>query len=115
MPLLLSELLVNLYKLLCLWSVDVSASALTFWIEGSLGFFLIASWYDENPCILVKEFFAFTDQITARSISQLLSSKILSCLSANIRLYHSIKLLLQGDSALVVLTVIPLLSQICIN
>ena len=36
--------------------VDVNAVALVLWIEGSLGCVLIASWYGENPWMLVNEF-----------------------------------------------------------
>ena len=94
--------------------MSLSASALALWIKGSLRFVTSASWYGEKPCILVKEFFAFADQSTARSISHLLPARILSSRSANIRLCHSIKPLLQGDSTLVVLTVIRL-SQSYVN
>ena len=86
------------------------------WIEESLGFVPIASWYCEKACILVnKEFFAYTDQIKARSRSQLLSFRILTSISSNIRLRCSIKLLAQGDSVLVILTLVPRLPQSSIN
>ena len=87
--------------------VDVSFDALAFWIEESLGFVPIAIWYGEKAYVLVKELFAFTDQTTARSISQLFSVRILSSISANIKLCCSFKPSIQGHAPLVVLTVIP--------
>ena len=61
--------------------MDVNAGALVLWIEVGLGFVPIASWYGENPWMLVNEFLAFTDQRTANSRSQLFSSKILLSMS----------------------------------
>ena len=73
----------------------------------SLGFAPIAIWYGEKAYVLVKELFAFTDQTTARSISQLFSARFLSSISANIKLCCSFKPSIQGHAPLVVLTVIP--------
>ena len=87
--------------------VDVSFNALALWIEESLGFAPIAIWYGEKAYVLVKELFAFTDQTTARSISQLFSARFLSSISANIKLCCSFKPSIQGHAPLVVLTVIP--------
>ena len=95
--------------------VDVNAVALVLWIEGSLGCVLIASWYGENPWMLVNEFLAFTDQRTANSRSQLFSSKILSSISGSMRLCRSTSPLLHGASVLNVLMVMPRLSQSCVN
>ena len=86
--------------------VDVSFNALVLWIEESLGFVPIAIWYGEKAYVLVTELFAFTDQATARSISQLFSARILSSISANIKLCCSFKRSIQGHAPLV-LTVIP--------
>ena len=86
--------------------VDVSFDALALWIEESLGFVPIAIWYGEKAYVLVTELFAFTDQATARSISQLFSARILSSISANIKLCCSFKRSIQGHAPLV-LTVIP--------
>ena len=69
--------------------MDVNVGALALWIKESLGFVLIASWYGENPWMLVNEFLAFTDQRTANFRSQLFSSKILSSISESMRLCHS--------------------------
>ena len=95
--------------------MDVNAGALALWIEGSLGFVPIASWYGESPWILVNEFLAFTDQRTANSRSQLFSSKILSSISESMRLCRSTRPLFHGASALVVLIVMRRLSQSCVN
>ena len=65
--------------------------------------------------MLLREFLALIAQARARSKSQLFSCRILSIISDRIGLWRSTKPLLQGDSAAVVLTVIPKLLHNCIN
>ena len=63
----------------------------------------------------VTEFLALMVQARARSKSQLFLCRILSSMFDRIRLWYSTKPLLQGDSAAVVLTVMPKILHYCIN
>ena len=65
-----------------------------------------------KPCTLCKEFLALTYQETAKLMLQSVSLIILSSISDSTKLCCSTRPLLHGDSAAVVLTVIPRVSHI---
>ena len=81
-------------------------------VKGNLGLVPSMSWYGAKSDKLCREFLALTHQETAKLMSQSITSITLSSISDNTTLCFSTRLLLQGDFAAVVFTVIPRISHI---